>query len=117
MKNLILGLIIGIGIVALCWSIAFAAPGDVTIIFTIATADVADFKAGFLERCPIRMISDPNGSIASIPEFTDKEWDKWVGKWMAQEAWRVYDQGQKLLAKKTAVVDPNIIQVTTKIEK
>ena len=116
MKKVILGVIVGI---VLFWSIAYAAPGDVTITFTIPAAKVADFKAGFLARCPIRMIEDPNklDASASVPEFTDKDWHKWVGKWSSQEVWRVYDQGVKLLAKKTAVTDPNVIQVSTKIEK
>ncbi len=115
-SNKILNWLIGIVLAALIVTIVYAAPGDVTITFTIPVAKVADFKAGFLAKCPVPLIedenyvvdpNDPNDFIPQIPEYTEKQWIK---EWIRRDVMRAYRHGKILLAQQTAVIDPNAIQ-------
>lgn len=106
-------LLIVIIIMATVWTIALAATGDFVVAFVIPAADVAEFKAGFLARCPntetfVDPNSDPNLPRVYLPKYTDEEW-------ISEKVWRlterIYRQGIERLAKKTAVVKPNIGRV------
>ena len=92
--------------------VVFGAPGDVTITLVIPAAKVADFQAGFLAKCPIPLIVnpdyDPNDpeSPRRIEQYTPKQW---ITEWLKGKAMRAYRQGKTILAKRTAIVDPNVI--------
>lgn len=88
--------------------VAIAAPGDIELTFTIPAYLVADFKAAFLARCPNdQEKEDPANPGEMIPKYTDKQWFK---EKMRAYAWKIYDQGNTLLAARTVVSDPNAIQ-------
>ena len=77
---------------------------DLTI--TIPDEKVNDFKAGFLAKCPIPMIEDPDNEGETIPEFTPKQWIK---EWIRRDVLRAYRFGRKMLAEADAVIDEEII--------
>ena len=94
-SNKILNWLIGIVSAALIVTIAFAAPVDVIITFTIPAAKAADFKAGFLAKCPVPLLEDPNNPSVLIPEYTEKQWIK---EWIRRDVMRAYRHGKILLA-------------------
>ncbi len=101
---LILIVVVSIVLGTVFVSLAYAAPGDVTITFTIPAAKVADFSAGFLKKVPIPLIEDPGNSGQMIDEFTPKQWIK---EWLRRQAMRAYRFGKLDLAKDAAIYDPN----------
>ncbi len=114
MKKTLLGLLL---VIVLVWGLtAIAAPGDVIITLRIPAAKVADFAAGFLAKCPIPIIedpdyildpNDPNDRVPIILQYTPKQWFK---EWIRRDVMRAYRHGKILLAKQVAIVDPNAIQ-------
>ncbi len=104
MKRIILLGAILIVLAALSIPLAYAAPGDVVITFTIPAAKVADFSAGFLRKVPIPLIDDPDNPGQMIPEFTAKGW---VKEWLKRQALRAYRFGKLDIARDAAVYDPN----------
>ncbi len=106
-SNKILNWLIGIVLAALIVTIVYAAPGDVTITFTIPAAKVADFKAGFLAKCPVELDEDMDSPTYGDPLYTEKQWIK---EWIRRDVMRAYRHGKILLAQQTAVIDPNAIQ-------
>ena len=88
-------------------TVLYAAPGDVEIVLVIPAAKVADFSAGFLAKCPIPQIEDPDNPGEMIDEYTAKQWIK---EWIRQDVLRAYRHGKILLAQQAAISDPNAIQ-------
>ena len=87
-------------------TVLYAAPGDVEIVLVIPAAKVADFSAGFLAKCPIPQIEDPD-SGEMINEYTPQQWIK---EWIRRDVIRAYRHGKILLAQQAAISDPNAIQ-------
>ncbi len=83
-----------------------SAPGNVTITLIIPAAKVADFSAGFLAKCPIPMIEDPENPGDTIPQYTAKQW---ITEWLRQQAIRAYRHGKIKLAQDAAIIDPNML--------
>ena len=86
---------------------------DVIITHTIPDAKVVEFSAGFLAKCPIPQIPDPEwipGFVGEpqpmINEYTPKEW---ITEWMRRDVIRAYRHGKKLLAEQAAIIDEDII--------
>ena len=104
MKKLI---VIGILLCLPLISIALAQIADVEIILVIPGSKVADFSAGFLAKCPIPMTADPDNIGEMVPQYTAKQWIK---EWIRRDVLRAYKAGKVLLAKQTAISDPNAIQ-------
>ena len=93
-KQILITALIAISAVTVALLPALADPGDVVITLTIPAEKVADFRAGFLERRPIR------------GNYTEKEWIK---KIVLDYILSIYRAGKQSLAVKTAVADPNVI--------
>lgn len=82
---------------------------DLIITIKIPDAKKADFRAGFLEICPVPLVNvatapDPPDMQ---PEMTEKQWLKKVVRHSLMEKYRA---GKSLLAKQTATVDEEVIE-------
>lgn len=105
MKKLIAVLIVSL----ILLSVTLAGTSHVEITFRMTNAKAQEFLLGFLEKCPIPMIEDPNGdpNIPFIPQYTSKEW---VKEWGRRQYYRAYSHGKDLLAKKAATKEKDIFE-------
>lgn len=90
-------------------SIALAGTNYVEITFRMTNAKAQEFLTGFLEKCPIPMIADPNGdlNIPFVPQYTPKGW---VKEWGRRQYVRAYGHGKDMLAKKAAAKEKDIFE-------
>jgi hypothetical protein len=85
----------------------YAAVGDVEITIVIPAAKVDDFSAGFLQRMPIPTLEDPNDPGVLLPQFTKKQWIKYV---IRRILLKIYAKGKMDLARQASIIDPNAVQ-------
>lgn len=72
-----------------------------SITLTISDAKYNEFKEAFLKVSPI-----PTNPDTELPLYTENQW---VKEWIIRLIRKRYKQGREELARKTAVIDDNII--------
>lgn len=69
---------------------------------TATNGVAAKFETGFLAKCPIPLIDDPENPGTTIPEFATTR--LWLRAWIISNAIRASRHGYNLIAQQDAIV-------------